>query len=181
MRCRLCGHQNPDKTERCERCAAWLVQSADVGGVVPAPGAPSAAGPEALSVQVMELIAAGRKIEAIRVYREATGCGLLEAKNAVEAIEAGRQWPEQPVPDADEPELNREVLDLVRGGNLIAAIKRYREATGRGLKESKDAVETLARRHGVGVPPAKGCGTAVLLAIVPLLMFVALLMFALGQ
>ena len=36
-----------------------------------------------------------------------------------------------------------EVLRLVRGGNKIDAIKRYRELTGSGLKESKDAMDAL--------------------------------------
>lgn len=42
-----------------------------------------------------------------------------------------------------------DVLDALRAGNLIAAIKLHREHTGLGLKESKDAVEELARRHGL--------------------------------
>lgn len=33
---------------------------------------------------VREAMARGRKIEAIKLYREATGCGLAEAKHAVE-------------------------------------------------------------------------------------------------
>jgi hypothetical protein len=36
-----------------------------------------------------------------------------------------------------------EVARLLRGGNKIAAIKLYREITGVGLKEAKDAVERL--------------------------------------
>lgn len=36
---------------------------------------------------VRELLAGGRKIEAIKMYREATGVGLKEAKDAVDAIE----------------------------------------------------------------------------------------------
>lgn len=36
---------------------------------------------------VLEPLMRGNKIEAIRVYREATGVGLKEAKDAVEAIE----------------------------------------------------------------------------------------------
>lgn len=39
--------------------------------------------------QIIETIHRGAKIEAIKVYREATGVGLKEAKDAVEAIEAG--------------------------------------------------------------------------------------------
>lgn len=35
------------------------------------------------------------------------------------------------------------ISDALRGGNKIEAIKLYREATGLGLKESKDAVEAL--------------------------------------
>ncbi|MEL7473754.1 MAG: ribosomal protein L7/L12 [Planctomycetota bacterium] len=34
--------------------------------------------------QVRDLVRHGNKIEAIRVYRELTGCGLKEAKEAVE-------------------------------------------------------------------------------------------------
>ena len=36
-----------------------------------------------------------------------------------------------------------EVLELVRSGNKIGAIKRYREETGLGLREAKDAVDRL--------------------------------------
>ena len=35
------------------------------------------------------------------------------------------------------------VLDLVRQGNKIAAIKQYREETGVGLREAKDFVDSL--------------------------------------
>ena len=35
---------------------------------------------------------------------------------------------------------------LLREGQLIAAIKRYRELSGLGLKESKDAVEARQRQ-----------------------------------
>lgn len=35
------------------------------------------------------------------------------------------------------------VLALVRDGNKIGAIKQYREETGVGLKEAKDAVDRL--------------------------------------
>lgn len=36
-----------------------------------------------------------------------------------------------------------EVLELSQRGNKIGAIKRYREETGVGLKEAKDAVDRL--------------------------------------
>jgi ribosomal protein L7/L12 len=38
-----------------------------------------------------------------------------------------------------------QLLAMLQQKQLIAAIKRYRELTGSGLKESKDAVEALQR------------------------------------
>jgi len=46
-------------------------------------------------------------------------------------------------PFRDVPPGVREALDR---GQIIEAIKRFREATGAGLKESKDFVEELRRR-----------------------------------
>jgi ribosomal protein L7/L12 len=41
-----------------------------------------------------------------------------------------------------------EVIEALRSGNKIEAIKRYREATAVGLKEAKDFVEEVQRRGG---------------------------------
>ncbi|HEY0594753.1 ribosomal protein L7/L12 [Sphingopyxis sp.] len=38
-----------------------------------------------------------------------------------------------------------QILDLIRRGQKIQAIKRMRELTGMGLAESKDAVEAIER------------------------------------
>jgi ribosomal protein L7/L12 len=43
-----------------------------------------------------------------------------------------------------------QVIDAVRRGKKIEAIKRYRESTGVGLKEAKDFIEEVQRRAGVG-------------------------------
>jgi len=40
-----------------------------------------------------------------------------------------------------------DVLEALAAGNTIEAIKRWREHTGAGLKEAKDAVEAIARTH----------------------------------
>jgi ribosomal protein L7/L12 len=40
-------------------------------------------------------------------------------------------------------EAPQEVIELAQGGNKVAAVKRYRELTGVGLKEAKDAVDAL--------------------------------------
>ena len=41
-----------------------------------------------------------------------------------------------------------DVVDALRRGNKIQAIKHYREATGIGLKEAKDFIEDVQRRAG---------------------------------
>ncbi|RLV04450.1 hypothetical protein CTZ27_10885 [Streptomyces griseocarneus] len=45
----------------------------------------------------------------------------------------------------EDPGLAR-VAELARGGETIKAIKAYREITGDGLKEAKDAVDRMAGR-----------------------------------
>jgi hypothetical protein len=47
------------------------------------------------------------------------------------------------VDSATDPEL----LEMVRSGDMIRAIKRYRELTGAGLGEAKDAVEQMVSRN----------------------------------
>jgi hypothetical protein len=46
-------------------------------------------------------------------------------------------------------DLTAQIHDLLRQSNKIGAIKLYREATGLGLKEAKDAVEAIER--GIGL------------------------------
>lgn len=55
--------------------------------------------------------------------------------------------------------LDAAVADAYEREGIIAAIKLYREATGQGLKESKEAVESIARGAGLPSPRGAGCGT----------------------
>jgi ribosomal protein L7/L12 len=95
--------------------------------------------------EVAELNRQGRKIEAIKIYRELTGVGLAEAKSAVEAMEAGHSVvpPAQPAINLDQDGALREIRTLMQTGEKIQAIKKYREVFGVGLAEAKDAVERL--------------------------------------
>lgn len=89
----------------------------------------------------------GSKIEAVKLYREATGASLAESKDAVEAM------PLDSIPVGDlpsilpttgmTPEKMNAIVSAISRGNKIEAIKLYREATGLGLAESKDAVEAM--------------------------------------
>ncbi|GAB1644430.1 ribosomal protein L7/L12 [Krasilnikovia sp. MM14-A1259] len=48
-----------------------------------------------------------------------------------------------------EPDVPGPVLQELLAVRKIQAIKEYREATGAGLKEAKDAVELLATQRGM--------------------------------
>jgi len=120
--------------------------------------------PESLQESVRRLLFEGKKIMAVKLYREQTGVGLREAKDAVEQFESqlalsgvsdspnleGSQQASAVVPVGDD------VLDLLLRGYKIQAIKLYREQTGLGLREAKNAVEQSERQlalSGVSYSP----------------------------
>jgi ribosomal protein L7/L12 len=82
LQCAHCDHFNLSDAKNCERCGAPLAAPAP-GELSPAISAPGASGLEA---QVLEIARTQGKIAAIKHYREATGAGLKEAKDAVEAM-----------------------------------------------------------------------------------------------
>ena len=47
-----------------------------------------------------------------------------------------------PTPSLTDAQMNA-IADALRAGNKIAAVKLHREATGLGLKESKDEIEAI--------------------------------------
>jgi ribosomal protein L7/L12 len=67
----------------------WEIQDSTAVPVVPAVTAPAppTRTNDDLARELAALVARGQKIEAIKRYREYTGTGLREAKEAVEAIE----------------------------------------------------------------------------------------------
>ncbi|GCE04117.1 ribosomal protein L7/L12 [Dictyobacter aurantiacus] len=77
------------------------------------------------------------KIFAIKTYRVRTGVGLREAKQAVESIERELKAAANPYMDTDK------LQSMVQAGQKLQAIKYYREMTGVGLKEAKEAVDWL--------------------------------------
>jgi len=104
--------------------------------------------------EIQRLIQQNQKIYAIKLFRETFGVGLKEAKDAVDAMEEGRSLDlsgmqiltsSTPVNLPSNAENIAEIQNLLRGGSKIEAIKRFREITGVGLKEAKDAVEAIER------------------------------------
>ena len=99
--------------------------------------------PGDLTGRLQELVAADRKIQAIKELREHTGMSLLDAKNYVE-----RMPPSGPVPPPEPPRglsavTQMRVRELVTAGRYVQAVKVIRDETGWPLKQSKDAVDRL--------------------------------------
>lgn len=90
-------------------------------------------------------LAAHGKLAAIKLYRERTGFGLREAKDAIELIEAAGA-PVGALPSVAPAEGNptaAEIGRLVAAGRKIEAIKLYRESTGCDLRAAKSAIDAV--------------------------------------
>jgi ribosomal protein L7/L12 len=151
-KCAQCGLENVEGTPICRECGATLSLAT----------AAEAADVSADDARVVELMREGKKIEAIKVYRECHGVGLAEAKAAVETLAEGGTLATEPSPETDD-----DVLELMRGQKKIDAIKVYRERYHVGLREAKDAVEALAAKHGIE-SQGGGCAGVVLLGLMGL-------------
>jgi len=69
-------------------------------------------------------------------------------------------------------EMVEQIVGSLRQGNKIQAIKDYRESTGAGLKESKEAIEELIQKYDITMK--SGCASMLLLALSALiLLFIA--------
>ena len=95
--------------------------------------------------ELERLVASGNKLEAIKQFRNMADVGLAEAKAFIEAMEPGGH--RSSAPDATPRNLRsaeEAAMAVIRSGNVIEAIKRYRQHSGVGLKEARDAVEALS-------------------------------------
>ena len=113
-----------------------------------------------LPSEAVAALARGDLIQAIKIVRTATGLGLKEAKDAVEAYAAH--------PDARKNLIQalgtkaeggklvfpQQAADALSRGAVIEAIKRVREANPHlGLKEAKDAVEGIVKKPSAAHAP----------------------------
>ena len=109
-------------------------------------------GPEPTMEDVGRLVREGRKIDAIRLYRDLTDTSLKDAKAAVEQMIAMGEFPTtptEPPPDVlASLKGDQEFLALIRAGQKIDAIKLYRERTGVGLLQARQGVERLEKEIG---------------------------------
>ena len=97
--------------------------------------------PEEKWAEIKAALSAGLKIEAITLYRECTGTGLAEAKEAVDKLEKEVRAAVRSTAISEEKWT--EIQAALFAGRKLWAIKLYRECSGTGLAEAKDAVEKL--------------------------------------
>jgi ribosomal protein L7/L12 len=143
------------------------------------------------SDRLKQLVREGNKIEAIKLVREQTGLGLKEAKDAVDAIERGELLELAPrvaeaghgVSGVDLDEIN----ELLLQNKKIEAINLYRQQTGIGLTEARDAIEAIEETSqpplpgtparvpgstGSRPPRQRVLGPGYLLGCLPMLLFI---------
>ncbi len=102
--------------------------------------------------EITALAHAGKRIEAIKRFRESFAVSLKEAKTIVEVLEVGGTVNVDNLPLVHSTHIKATVLDqqttnrirqLLSAGNKLDAIKVYRGATGVGLKEARDVIDAM--------------------------------------
>ncbi|MEX0702154.1 MAG: membrane dipeptidase [Planctomycetales bacterium] len=90
MQCLHCGHDNPADAARCVACGADLVEDDRVlpGETADATDDDGATPEErAIAREIASLLKEGKKVEAVKRYREATGSDLVDAVEAIDRIQ----------------------------------------------------------------------------------------------
>ncbi len=104
---------------------------------------------------------AGQPIEAIKRLRAATGLGLKEAKDLIDAHQRGE--PVSVAAPAVPPLGSFHVPDAVRQalaeGNKIEAIRLLRDHEGLGLKEAKERADAIEQSMAEPASIGMGAGT----------------------
>lgn len=88
-KCPFCDYSNRPDAKECVKCKAPLQTQVSPGAAdeTASPPIPAPA-PGSLDAEILGLMQGGKKIQAIKLYRERAGVGLKEAKDFVEALAA---------------------------------------------------------------------------------------------
>ncbi|QEG42603.1 hypothetical protein [Roseimaritima ulvae] len=127
--------------------------------------------------RIEALLISGKKLAAVKQYREATGASLAESKRAVEALQP-TVAPAQPTPSTPstpitDSNLNSQIVSLLHKGERIEAVKLYKSHAGVRLKEAKQAVDRIGEQHGIPITSGSGCLGLILVVIVGIEMLTA--------
>lgn len=124
--------------------------------------------------EISAAIAAGNKLDAVKIYQLATGSSLIDSKHAVEAMMKGKPYSPTCLGGGANQDL---ILDAIFHNKKLRAVKLYKEVSGASLMESRQFIETLteqlrAESPGQFKPARPGCVLIVLL--VPALVAISL-------
>jgi ribosomal protein L7/L12 len=136
-----------------------------------------------LKAQCIAHIQAGEKLQAVKVYKEAKGVSLAEAKDVIDRLaeklqaEGSMQYEaaniEQPAETHDhsaqesDGSLEERCLELIKSGNILQAVKLYKDESGAGLKDAKDMIDSMVAQLKKDIPsPQKGCGATIVIVII---------------
>jgi ribosomal protein L7/L12/sugar lactone lactonase YvrE len=101
---------------------------------------------------IREMALAGNKMVAVKAIRETFNIGLKQAVELVEAMQRGEQvdlhllqvlTPASGHSTSLDPAIMQQIVDLIKSGDKIGAIKLFRQATGVGLKDAKDTIDAM--------------------------------------
>jgi ribosomal protein L7/L12 len=98
-------------------------------------------------------------------------CPFCSETNPAEAEvcqKCGNAIPREASAEGEPDESEKELVNLLADGKKIEAIKIYRQRTGVGLKEAKDAVEALGAKYGIASKGVGCAGTVLILSLLPL-------------
>ncbi|WP_067126969.1 ribosomal protein L7/L12 [Microtetraspora malaysiensis] len=98
--------------------------------------------PRDLQERVRALCAEGKKIHAIKALRDGTGLSLKDAKDVVDALDAGRPVPTTQ-PDGQPGDLASRVRELKAAGRAEQAVFLVRGETGMTQAEAETFVDAL--------------------------------------
>jgi outer membrane protein assembly factor BamB/ribosomal protein L7/L12 len=143
LTCPTCGAPlDFDGTHAVVRCT-FCGNSSLIPGILPA----QAAAPSSALDEIRHMAGSENLVDAIERYSQLYGVDAQEARNAIDALKAGRLATAS-MPGTQAPEeLTRalkEVQHLLQGGDKIGAIKVYREHYDVSLARAKYAVEQIA-------------------------------------
>lgn len=93
--------------------------------------------------EIQHEIMEGRKIQAIKLYRDVTGCGLKEAKDAIEFLIANPDYDLRGKNKNGASPLDAGVREMLRAGRRDEALRIYQDFTGAEFDAAEDEIARL--------------------------------------
>ncbi|MBP5513708.1 MAG: hypothetical protein J6Y04_02880 [Bacteroidaceae bacterium] len=105
---------------------------------------------------LLTLLHQGEKLQAVKAYKEETGCSLKEAKDYIDDLEQEMQ--KNSLRKAPDMQPDEEVLRLIRQGEKLMAVKVFKERTGCDLIVAKDLIDEIYEQIGPKPQPRQTSG-----------------------